>query len=205
VTSTPGKRGKKARPAPPLLSQAKYAEHRGVSRNAVHIAVRTGRIPTTPDGKIDPAIADAAWEANTDPSSPRSVVTGNPYGPNGGAPNGLSSASQTLHAHKVRQAEIDIAMSELALERERGHLVPAADVEKEAFETARRVRDALASMPDRLAPVLAGILDPLEVRRVLADEVRKACAELAGSPEPSGAVAAIEPAEQVPASVQAAS
>lgn len=50
------------------MSISAYARHRGCSRQAVHLALRTGRIRRTPDGKIDVAEADRMWQANTAPS-----------------------------------------------------------------------------------------------------------------------------------------
>ena len=50
------------------LSIRAYAQHRGVSHTAVGKAIKAGRIPQEPDGTIDPAKADAAWERNTLPS-----------------------------------------------------------------------------------------------------------------------------------------
>ncbi len=50
------------------LSISAYARHRGVSRQAVHLAIRTGRIRRCADGKIDPVVADREWLANTAPT-----------------------------------------------------------------------------------------------------------------------------------------
>ncbi len=51
------------------LSISAYARHRGVSRQAVHLALRTGRIRRSADGRIDVEEADRAWLANTAPST----------------------------------------------------------------------------------------------------------------------------------------
>ena len=45
------------------LSARAYARHRGVSLTAVQKALRAGRIPALADGTINPAAADAAWNA----------------------------------------------------------------------------------------------------------------------------------------------
>jgi hypothetical protein len=45
------------------LSLRGYAKHRGCRLFAVQKACRSGRIPVLPDGTIDPAAADAAWDA----------------------------------------------------------------------------------------------------------------------------------------------
>jgi hypothetical protein len=49
-----------------LMGVREYARHRGVSHVAVIKAVRTGRIVTNDDGKIESAQADRDWVANTD-------------------------------------------------------------------------------------------------------------------------------------------
>ena len=50
------------------LSIRAYAQHRGLSHTAVAKAIKAGRISVEPDGKIDPAKADAQWARNTLPS-----------------------------------------------------------------------------------------------------------------------------------------
>ena len=54
-----------------LMTQAQYAEHRGCSRVAVHKAVKEKRISLI-DGKIDAAVADIQWAANTRARAPSS-------------------------------------------------------------------------------------------------------------------------------------
>lgn len=49
------------------VTQAAYARHRGVSRQAVAYAVKIGRIHLGKDGRIDVPSADRAWLANTSP------------------------------------------------------------------------------------------------------------------------------------------
>ncbi len=49
------------------ISIRAYAKTRGVSHVAVLKAAKAGRIPLEPDGTIDAAKADAAWQRSTDP------------------------------------------------------------------------------------------------------------------------------------------
>jgi hypothetical protein len=62
------------------LSPTAYARHRkalglpGGTHVAVLKALRAGRIEAEPDGTIDPAKADAAWNANTDAGRRRTVA-----------------------------------------------------------------------------------------------------------------------------------
>lgn len=51
----------------PQLTAQQFAEAKGVSRQAVHDALRGGRIHRLPNGKIDLAEALHDWEQNTHP------------------------------------------------------------------------------------------------------------------------------------------
>ena len=53
------------------VSLREYARRRGVALNAVQTAVKSGRIKTTPDGKIDVEEANRDWFINTDPALQR--------------------------------------------------------------------------------------------------------------------------------------
>ena len=53
------------------VSLREYARIRGVHLNAVQTAIKSGRIHTTPDGKIDVEEANRDWFINTDPALQR--------------------------------------------------------------------------------------------------------------------------------------
>src|SRR5467141_119831 len=74
-----------------------YARHRNVTPAAVRKAIKSGRI-TAVDGKIDPAVADRDWAANTDESKPRNSVSGNPGG------GQASPATPAANGRSARQA-----------------------------------------------------------------------------------------------------
>lgn len=48
----------------------------------------------------------------------------------------------------------------------------------QAFNRARRTRDLLLAVPDRLAPILAAVADPTECHRIMTEEITRACEEL---------------------------
>ena len=50
------------------ISIRAYAARKGISDTAVRKAIKSGRITLTKNGKINPALADRQWEANTDPA-----------------------------------------------------------------------------------------------------------------------------------------
>src|ERR1017187_6910129 len=49
------------------MSLRAYARHRGVSLRAVQKALKSGRISTREDGRLDADVADANWARNTAP------------------------------------------------------------------------------------------------------------------------------------------
>jgi hypothetical protein len=140
------------------LSQRAYAAHRGVSHTAVQKAIASGRISTLADGRIDPAVADREWDANT-------------LYPVGGA----SQYGQARTVHETYRARL----AKLDYEERIGHLVAAAEVRDAAFNTYRRFRDAMLNIPNRIAPVLAAENDAAVVHEVLAAAIREALGEFA--------------------------
>ena len=153
------------------MTQAQYAGHRGVSRATIARAIATGRIPFLKrTGRINPKRADRAWKENTDPAKQRGRHATNGAGGNGNA---------TLYESKARREQALAALAELALAERRGELVPEAQVRKIGFERARRTRDQLLALPDQLAQQLVGITEYGEVHRILGEELRRVCDDIA--------------------------
>lgn len=177
-----------------MMTQAEYARHRGVSRQAVSKALRTGRIVLVEGGKIDPEVADAAWRQNTDPSKPSNSVAGNPGGAVPGARRPVlrvqhvaSGASTPGPDYQVSRAVRETYMAKLArleYEVKTGKLIDAEESQQAAFADNRRVRDLLLAIPDRTAAQMAACSDPAECHRLLAAEIRRACEELSDEPSP---------------------
>lgn len=147
-----------------LLTQTAYAKHRGVAQPTVSNAVRTGRIPTH-NGRIDPVEADEAWAENT---RTKAHLAG--------------ADSGTLLDARVAYETARARLTELTYEERRADLVSRAEVEKVAFETARRARELLLTLPDRILPVLDGLTDAGDRYAALTAEVDRICAELSSSP-----------------------
>jgi hypothetical protein len=172
-----------------LISQREYARRRGVSHMAVQRAIKSGRISTL-DGQIDPIQADREWQENTDQSKPRNRITGRPsHSRAAGAPSepmvlaeegsgGGSTAAGYAKARAAREL-YQAQLVKLELDRRRGELVRADEVRLGAFNMARKARDQLIALPDRLATILAATEDPAEVHRILTDEIERICMELA--------------------------
>lgn len=123
-----------------LLTQAEYARHRGVSRNAVARAIKEGRIVLI-DGRIDPAIADAQWQANTRPRSDARSPGGGDH----------ADARGTFGTARTRRELAEASLAEIQLAEKRGELINRAGVEMALETCIRRLRDGVMSAPDRMA------------------------------------------------------
>lgn len=176
-------------PAGGPLTQAQYARRRGVSREAVSKAVRDGRIKLDARGKLNPAAADAAWAANTDPNRggkagatpppdpapPPPTAAAGELAPPGDVEPGEMPAGMTLNAARMLREWNQAMKISQERRKEAGELVEAADVEDAAFRASRTVRDLLMAVPDRVDADFASITDPTEIHRKLSAELRKIC------------------------------
>lgn len=153
-----------------LISKSAYARHRGVDEKAVRKAVAEGRISLI-NGKIDPAVADIQWAANTraragsggaaaapgaDLLTLASTVQADapavaaPLAPAAAVPDGYTAA-------RARREMADAETSEIQLKKLRGEILITADVARAGFEVGRDLRDAMESSVNSLAAELASI------------------------------------------------
>ncbi|MCK4414320.1 MAG: hypothetical protein KAY32_12310 [Candidatus Eisenbacteria sp.] len=181
-----------------LISQREYARRRGISHVAVQHAVKTGRISTV-RGKVDPAAADRDWLSNTDQSKPRNRITGRPkrarppdepsepmdFGGSEGDRPGITTASGYARARAAREL-YQAQRTKLALERENGTLVRADRVRIGAFDMARKTRDQLMAIPERVGALLVAAEDLAEVHRILEEEIERICHELSDAGRTEG-------------------
>ena len=71
-------------------------------------------------------------------------------------------------------------MKKLEYEEKSGDLLKKDAVKKSAFETGRKVRDAILNIPDRVGAELASITDVFIVKEKLSKELIQALEELSG-------------------------
>lgn len=93
---------------------------------------------------------------------------------------GAAGPAGTLDEARVRKTNADAALAELQLQRERGEVVPIADVAKTFGEQCAAVRAKLLSIPTKLAPRVAIEADEGTCRELLAREITEALNELVG-------------------------
>ena len=164
------------------LSVRAYARRRGVSHTAVQKALRSGRIVAGPDGTIDPAAADEAWQERTAPRMPPPAAAPEP-GPGMVGGSGGMGGSDTSAYHKARVAALvaDVQSKRLTLEQRRGALISRDRAVMKAFSFARLLRDRWLAWPARVGPQIAAQfdLDAGAVTVVLEGLVREHLEELA--------------------------
>ena len=177
-----------------LVTQAEYSRRKGVSRQAVFNAVRQGRVRLV-DGLIETDDADPSWDSSAGVkvhSEPSARAIGNGKRP----VRAVRATKRTTKGARARQEkERDPALHsivqsralkeafaarllKLEFEEKSRAMMPSNEVRDAAFSTARRVRDLLMSVPDRMAPVLEQ-RSTADIHRELSAEMRRVCEEMA--------------------------
>ena len=169
------------------VSLREYARRRGVSHVAVMKAIRAGRLTPEPDGTLDPAKADAQWDARTDPARRPEGVTEEkpPTEPpreertpaTEPAPQGAATFTQARTAHEIAKAQ----RARIQVQRLREEVVDRVQATSEVFRLARRERGAWVNWPARVAALMAAELglDAHATQKVLEAHVRDHLNELA--------------------------
>lgn len=177
------------------ISLRAYAAHRGVTLKAVQKARDSRRIPVLPNGRVDPAVADAAWDANTDGIQQQRGLSGGgePKAPTQSAlelpaaPTSSSSASEaaappapgSLAAVQAKRYEYQALEAKLDYEERVGQLVRADEIQKAAHDAGRVTREAVHNVIDRNAAIVAAETDPVKVHKILTDEIDAVFRDLA--------------------------
>ena len=156
-------------------TQVEYANHIGVSKQAVSKMVKQGKITLRTDGKVDFAAADHARGKNLDPafikpsSKDASTDLLQDVTPSADERNS-PSYSQARTAREAYQAK----MAKLEYERQVGLYLPKQDIEDALVASGRTIRqglDAMIGWADELdAAARHGGADA--VRRVLKERVK---------------------------------
>lgn len=156
-----------------VVTAAEYARRRGISQEAVRKAIQGGRlvecIVTNERGRqrIIPSVADAEWDKNT--QHHRKSLPDVPE-----IEDDLLDDIPNFNVSRAKREAYQAELARLEYEEKQGTLVNAEAVKKEAFRTARLVRDAMLNIADRIAAELAANTDAFAVHKQLTDEIRTA-------------------------------
>ncbi len=169
-----------------LVTPAEYARRRGVSRAAVSIAIKDGRI-TLINGKIDPAVADIQWERNTRravgrggqaTTSARAAADGAAHAADAAPDRGAAPGQQPVkseHDYDSARAKREYHEAQLAemraMERQ-GLLVESARVKLAIADIMRVVADGLERIPDRVSVQIHAGMTQAEIHAQLERELQ---------------------------------
>lgn len=184
------------------MNQSQYARYRGLSQPRLSAMVRAGQLEGAfliePSGryKIDVAKADEIIEGARDPrhderlGRQRNLFTGGPevkrkrrqpnsrlglYTLKGGGrqPRTYAEANALEKTYKAELARLDY-------EKKLGALVPKDEVNRQAVEVGKLIRAHLEAIPNKVAPIVAGLSSPVEVAEVLKVEINQLLKDLSG-------------------------
>jgi hypothetical protein len=191
-----------------LLSIRKYAARRDCTIGAVQMALRRGQITRNADGLIDAVEADSLWpdkragrnglpggrSRGKRPARPGPTATASPSsavqpGGNGGPTPGLFEYPPCIESDEKIKYWKGV-QEELAAKQLQGDLLPRAEVSTAAYECARRARDIMLALRDRLSPILASETDVDVIRGLLGKEILQACSEIGTATEATEATEA---------------
>lgn len=171
-----------------LVTFSEFAAIKGCTKAAVTHATksRIAAAVVEKDGKrwLDRDMALELWRKNTLKNNVAKVDEPDPVKPRdarelrqqvAGLPD---DEIPELNESRARREHYQAELAKLEVDLKRKELVPAVDVQKEAFALGRSVREALANLADRLSYQLAGETDPARIHAVLTDEHRSALVEL---------------------------
>ena len=136
------------------LTVPEAASRLGISRQVAVLQVRKLGVVVGDDGRIDLAEYVEARARGLDRSR------------QAGAGDGAHLAQST----NLKRLQAD--RLELRIARERGELVRKVDVVRALTTAGQKIRDAALAVPARAAQDLAGVTDPVEIKRILAEHMR---------------------------------
>jgi phage terminase Nu1 subunit (DNA packaging protein) len=149
--------------AEPRWSNAELAEVFGISAQRLGVLCKQGVLPLPEEGLHEPKKVVAAYVQHLKRKE-----------------EGASQAGES-----IRKVQLENEMRSLKLKRIAGELVPTERVQKDWFESARRVRDGLLNLPSRLSGVFAAESSQEKIYELFTKEVHAVLTELSsGQAEP---------------------
>jgi hypothetical protein len=143
---------------------------------------------------------------NTNEAKPLNSVSGDPkhrrpmgepsaptLGVRGENSNGGRVATSYASARAAREV-VELQIRRFELKRLEGAYVDVEEVRTACFNVATRIRVGMEGIPDRVSPLLVGMTDQFEIRRILSTEIKQVLTELSRPLDFSKGKAEVEPA-----------
>lgn len=191
-----------AEAAPEFMNQSQYAKYRGLSQPRLSAMVKAGQlegayfIEENGRYRINVAKADEIIEGARDPrhdarlSQQRNLFTGGPEAkrrrpqtnPRLGADTlrgrgGGTKAKSYAEANALEKS-YKAELARLEYEKRAGALVAKEEVNRQAQEVGKMIRARLEGIPNKLAPIVAGLSSPVDVAERLKVEINQLLTDL---------------------------
>lgn len=161
-----------------LVTKTAFAKSQGFSQPYVSYLINKGHVIPV-DGKIDTEQAEAALAAIRKPGRRLFRKGGSEGEAQGQGPSQTAELSTFLLKTRIKNEVEKGKLLEVEAKVKTGQYVDIQAVEKDAFQAARSVRDALQNIPARVASLLASVSDSNQIYEILAKEIRTALEGLA--------------------------
>jgi hypothetical protein len=148
-------------PVKKFVTCTEFAKLMKVTPRAVQIAIGQGRLRAEKNNgtfRIDPVVGRADWLSNT--LSQSKVVKGSK------TPGDMSTAD-VERIEKFWKAKL----AELKYREATKELVDVERVKRDAFETGRKIRDGMLSIPSRISSEVLGKRNQFEIEKVMTREI----------------------------------
>lgn len=134
----------------------------------------TGKSPAREKyaGTAKPSVKLPTSDQPDQVETPKATVGGDSLNSGQGTGPSFAQSRAVREAYQARLAKLEY-------EERSGKLVDAAEVKVRAFKMARSARDALMTLPDRMAPILASSTDVVEVHRLMTEDIERLCRRIA--------------------------
>jgi len=152
-----------------LMSQADYARHRNVNRSHISRLAKRGILVMR--GKlVDVAASDAVLD---DKPVDQVLPDAHAAAPSRPAADAGGPVAQPGNFAQARTAEMVFRarLRKLEFETKSGRFLSSDEVKVKWYTLVRQIRDKLLAIPAKLAPQLAALSDPAEIRDLLDAEI----------------------------------
>jgi hypothetical protein len=182
------------------MNQSQYARHRGLSQPRLSAMVKAGQLEGAFDieengrYRIDVAKADEIIERVRDPrhdmrlDRQRNLFTGAPEvkrpHPNSRLGNhtlrggGGAAKAKSYAEANAEEKTYKAKLARLDYETKLGALVPKEEINRQAQEVGKLIRIRLEAIPNKLAPIVAGLSSPVAVAERLKIEINQLLTDL---------------------------
>ena len=165
-----------------LMTYSQYAKHRGVSQPYISKLVERGVLIALPGKKIDPEVADLAFERARDPVASVAVERNAEKRERKADPpeDDDESAYAQYNKAKALSEKFRAKMFEIDYRKAASELCEVKSVTRAMFDTGAAMRKMLERLPDRMSARIAAAysVDARPCHLLLQSEVRDMCSEL---------------------------